>query len=209
MKTYLFDFDGTLVDSMPTFVSTIFKILDEYNLVYDKDIVKIVTPLGYKGSAEYFKKLGINISIDEIIQKMQDYMKTEYENNIGAKLNVKEALISLKEQGCDLNVLTASPHSVLDVCLKRLGIYNLFSNVWSCEDFNLTKADVEIYQLVAKQLKQKINDVIFLDDNFNSLKTAKTAGMRVFGVYDFSSEEHKDEIKRLVEKYIEDFAQLI
>ena len=27
-KTYLFDFDGTLVDSMPTFVSVILRILE-------------------------------------------------------------------------------------------------------------------------------------------------------------------------------------
>ena len=29
MKTYLFDFDGTLVDSMPTYVSVMLRILDE------------------------------------------------------------------------------------------------------------------------------------------------------------------------------------
>ena len=29
MSTYLFDFDGTLVDSMPVFISAMLKILDE------------------------------------------------------------------------------------------------------------------------------------------------------------------------------------
>ena len=29
MKTYLFDFDGTLVDSMPTYVDVMKRILDE------------------------------------------------------------------------------------------------------------------------------------------------------------------------------------
>ena len=51
-----------------------------------------------------------------------------------AQLAVSRAvhLKSLKEKGADLNVLTASPHSMLDVCLKRLGIYDIFTNVWSC-----------------------------------------------------------------------------
>ena len=40
MHTYLFDFDGTLVDSMPTFVSAMLRILDENSISYDKDIVK-------------------------------------------------------------------------------------------------------------------------------------------------------------------------
>ena len=30
--SYLFDFDGTLVDSMPTFISTMLSILDENNI---------------------------------------------------------------------------------------------------------------------------------------------------------------------------------
>lgn len=44
MKTYLFDFDGTLVDSMPTYVSAVLRILDEHSVSYGSDIVKILTP---------------------------------------------------------------------------------------------------------------------------------------------------------------------
>ena len=35
MKTYLFDFDGTLVDSMPTYITAMLRILDENNISYD------------------------------------------------------------------------------------------------------------------------------------------------------------------------------
>ena len=34
MKTYLFDFDGTLVDSMPTFASVMLRILKESNIAF-------------------------------------------------------------------------------------------------------------------------------------------------------------------------------
>ena len=46
MKTYLFDSDGTLVDSMPTFCRTMLRILDEHGIKYGSDITKIITPLG-------------------------------------------------------------------------------------------------------------------------------------------------------------------
>ncbi len=58
----------------------------------------------------------------------------------------------LKAQGYSLNVLTASPHRMLDACLKRNGIYNLFDNVWSCDDFSTTKSDVQIYHMAAERL---------------------------------------------------------
>ena len=54
MKHYLFDFDGTLVDSMPTYVSVMLRILDENNIKYGEDIVKIITPLGFVGTAKYY-----------------------------------------------------------------------------------------------------------------------------------------------------------
>ena len=63
-NTYLFDFDGTLVNSMPSFVSVMLRILDENNIKYEDDIVKIITPLGYAVTAEYFKKIGVTLTKD-------------------------------------------------------------------------------------------------------------------------------------------------
>lgn len=209
MKTYLFDFDGTLVDSMPTYVSVMLRILDENNIKYGSEIVKTITPLGYKGTAEYYKTLGISLTVEEMLEKMHAYATDEYVFNIEAKPNVVSALKSLKEQGASLNVLTASPHTALDPCLKRLGVYGLFDNVWSCEDFNTTKADPEIYRMAAERIGKRVDEIIFLDDNFNALKTAKSTGMTVYGVYDDSSRDYTEEIKSISHAYINDFLELL
>ncbi len=55
--TYLFDFDGTLVDSMPTYAGLMLRILDENHMSYSKDIVKIITPLGFRGTAKYYVEM--------------------------------------------------------------------------------------------------------------------------------------------------------
>ena len=96
-NAYLFDFDGTLVDSMPTFVSVMLRILDENNIKYEDDIVKTITPLGYKGTAEYFIKLGLDKSSDEIVSIMNSYALEEYKYRIEAKQNVIKVLKKLKE----------------------------------------------------------------------------------------------------------------
>ena len=206
---YLFDFDGTLVDSMPSFISVMLRILDENNIKYDDDIVKIITPLGYAGTAAYFKKMGVPLSEAKMIKIMNEYIRDEYAYKIQAKTNVISTLQELKKRGADLNVLTASPHSVLDPCLKRLGIYDLFNNVWSCDDFLTTKADPSIYKKVAEKINITIENILFLDDNYNADKTAKSAGMNVCGVYDDSSAEYADDIKKVADYYIYDFAELL
>ncbi len=208
-NTYLFDFDGTLVDSMPSYVAVMLRILDENNVKYESDIVKIITPLGYAGTAEYFKKMGVSLSKEEMIKIMNEYAYNEYAYNIPAKSNVVSVLEKLKSLGADLNVLTASPHTVLDPCLKRLGIYDLFNNVWSCDDFSTTKADPQIYVKAAEKLGQPVESILFLDDNYNADKTAKSAGMKVCGVYDNSSAEYTDDIKAVADHYINDFSELL
>lgn len=207
-KTYLFDFDGTLVDSMPAFISTMLRILDENNIKYQSDIVKIITPLGYKGTAKYYRELGVNMTEEQMVALMNSYALDEYKYRIDAKSNVISVLKQLKENGADLNVLTASPHSMLDSCLKRLGIYDLFTNVWSCDDFNTTKADPDIYKMAAEKIGAPVSEILFLDDNYNADKTAKLAGMKVCGVYDPSSEDYIDEIKDVSDYYIYDFSEL-
>ena len=207
---YLFDFDGTLVDSMPSFASVMLRILDENGVKYGSDIIKIITPLGYGGTADYFReKLGVKMTKDELLHLMNAYIYSEYESRIPAKSNVIATLEKLKARGADLNILTASPHSVLDVCLKRLGIYGLFTNVWSCDDFGTTKADPRIYEMAAEKIGLPIKNVLFLDDNYNADKTAASAGMAVCGVFDPSSLDYADDIKSVSDYYITDFSELL
>ena len=132
-----------------------------------------------------------------------------YFNHIPAKKNVISVLRELKARGANLNVLTASPHITLDACLKRLGIYDLFTNVWSCDDFNTTKANPEIYKMAAEKLGERVENVLFLDDNLGADQTAKTAGMMVCGVYDESSKDYVEEIKAATDYYIYDFLELL
>ncbi len=208
MKNYLFDFDGTLVDSMPTYVSAMLRILDENGVAYGDDIVKIITPLGLKGTADYYLTLGVRMSKEEMLGKMLEYMTEAYETTIEAKPCVIDALRILSDRGDRLHVLTASPHSSLDPCLKRLGIFDLFINVWSCEDFNTTKADPEIYRMAADKIGAPVEEILFLDDNLNADTTAKSAGMKVCGVFDESSKEYTDEMRTACDFYIESFSEL-
>ncbi len=209
-RSYLFDFDGTLVDSMPSFISVMLRILDENNVKYGDDIIKIITPLGYVGGAKYYAEtLGLDMPQEEIVALMNRYAYDEYAHRIQAKSNVIEVLKRLKAEGADLHILTASPHAVLDVCLERLGMTDLFVNVWSCEDFKTTKANPEIYRMAAEKIGRPVEEILFLDDNYNADKTAVSSGMKVCGVYDDSSKDSIEEIRSVADYYIMDFSELL
>jgi HAD superfamily hydrolase (TIGR01509 family) len=208
-KTYLFDFDGTLVNSMATFSSVMIRILDEHGIKYGDDIIKIITPLGYGGTAKYFRELGIDRSVEDLVVTMNEYARPDYENVIPAKEGVIDTLRALKERGESLNILTASPHIMLDPCLIRLGIYDLFDNVWSSDDFGTTKSNPEIYKMAADRLGVAVGEVIFVDDNVNAVRTAKTAGAVAYGIFDESSADSVEEMKEVSLRYLEKFEELL
>ena len=209
-KYYLFDFDGTLVDSMPTFCSSMLRILQENRVSYPEDVTKIITPLGLNGTADYFiHTLGLDMDKSQLMLVMKEYMFNAYCHTIPAKPNVICVLKALKEQGASLNILTASPHITLDPCVKRLEMWDLFDNIWSCDDFQTTKADSQIYVMAAEKMHTSVENVLFLDDNIHADTVAKSAGMQVCGVYDDSSKDCVEQMKAATDFYIYDFQELL
>ena len=204
----MFDFDGTLVDSMPTYVAAMLRLLDDHHVAYGDDLVKTITPLGLYGAARYFQQIGLDMAVEEQVEEMKTHMLDAYLYHIPAKRNVIPVLRALQAENVELNVLTASPHITLDGCLKRLGIFECFANVWSCDDFATTKSDPEIYRMAAQKLGKRPDEILFLDDNLDADRTAGAAGMKVCGVYDDASRDYIVEMKKAADAFIDDFIQL-
>ena len=200
---YIFDMDGTLIDSMPTFGRVMVDYLRANGVTYPPDVVERVTPLGFSGTAEYFiGELGVRQSREEMGRVLCAAMERGYREEIPAKAHVWEVLTGLHEAGAKLYVLTASPRLFWDPCLTRLGLISLFTQVWCCDEFGLSKADPDLYVRVAELLKTRPEECMFFDDNPLAAAAAATAGMHTVGVYDPSSAGREDEMRRICERYI-------
>ena len=206
MQVFLFDFDGTLVDSMPSYGQAMVGVLDEQGLSYPQDVIRIITPLGLRGAYEYFLTLGLTMGWEDCLERMKTLLAEAYFYHILAKPGVEEFLKARKQAGDSLNVLTASPHLTLDACLKRLGLWELFDNVWSCEDFGTTKTDPAIYRQAAQRLGVGVEQVCFMDDNLLACQTAKQAGMQVMGILDPSSAHDRAAMEEICDGYLDSVA---
>lgn len=207
---WLFDLDGTLVDSMPAGVGIVVDFLKEQGIELSVEKLKTLTPLGYKGVAKYYsEELGVPMSPSEIYAAFQRETRKAYGESIPLKTGVKETLYALKQKGFRLCVLTASPNILSELCLKRLQIFDLFEKVWSIDDFALTKADKAIYLEAAKRLGVEVSDCVMVDDHLGVLKVAKAAGMATVGVYDEYSKDAQDEIRATADGYVVNFSDIL
>ena len=209
-RIWLFDLDGTLIDSMPTGVDIVLQFLRDHGVSYPDNFIEIITPLGYKGISKYYaEKMGVPMTADEIFAAFQQKTLQAYGEIIPLKKGVKETLEALKTKGDRLFVLTASPNALIELSLKRLGVFDLFEETWSVEQFSWTKANKELFYEIAKRLGVSTSDCIMVDDNYNVLKVAKSAGMQTVGVYDEYSKATQTELRAAADVYVTELSQLI
>jgi len=207
---YIFDLDGTLVDSMPFFAKGILKIADDAGLSYGDELLKILTPLGYTGSAEYYvNQMGVKDSVENIVAQIKQNLVYEYTNNIVTKPGVKQYLQTIHQKGARLFVLTASPHLVTDVCLQKNGIYDLFEQVWSVDDFALNKSDTRLFFKVTELLNCTPEQIHYFDDSLIALENAGKAGYRTYAVYDAQTEDEVARMKSEFDVYVNSFESLL
>ena len=210
MKDLVFDFDGTLVDSMPTWGGKMLRILKEEGVSYPQNIIEIIVPLGDAGAARYFiEALKVPSSLESLLYRMDAYALPKYQNEIPEKEGVSETLRALKARGHRLFVLTASPHRMLDPCLARLGLTPLFDGVFSCDDFSTTKANPEIYDRLSARIGSTKENLVFFDDNLGACGTAIKAGVRTVGVYDESGKSAFDQLKEITSACVRSLSEIL
>ncbi len=207
--TYIFDFDGTLVDSAQSWADIYIDALTDNGINPPEDFLDTIFPLGPLKATEYTISLGLDISLNEYLKIVHEKMLDMYLHRVQLKPNVFKALKELKENGCSLNILTATAHLYVDDCLKRLGIFECFDNIFTIDDFGHLKSEKIIYEKTAKKIGVDVNDCIFFDDNFTAIKTAKEAGMKTVAVYDDLSKKAITKLKSIADLYIFDFSEII
>lgn len=205
-KAYIFDFDGTLVDSMSYVAMGVKKFLTSRGVDYPENIMEIVTPLGYPGSAAYYNEhFGLSTTGDEYLEYVQNVIDPFYRNEIPLKPGVYEYLQNAKANGISLAILTASPLRFVKPCFERIGVLDLFDNVWSCDDFGLIKSDPTIYLKAAERMGLAPAEIAFFDDSIHSVAAAKAAGLYTVGIYDEVAKAFVGQMKETADVYLEDF----
>lgn len=208
MQHYIFDLDGTLLDSMELWAGTHRKALVDAGIPVPENFVETITPLGNLGASELVISLGVPKTLEQYLEEVGKIFVHEYSHNVPLKPHTAETLRRLRQEGIGLHVLTAGAHKSADPCLKRCGVWDLFQNVWSMHDFGLSKDQPEIYLAAAERLGARPEDCTMLDDNCIALRAAKDAGLRTVGVYDFLSAGSEAVMRSFAHRYIYDLSEL-
>lgn len=202
----IFDLDGTLLNSMDVWEQIDIEFLQRRNLTATKNYVAQICARSFEEAAQYTIDLfGLNESVPAIVEEWNRMAVSKYKNDVGLMPYALDYLLRLKAEKVKLAVATGLPAELYMPCLQSNGIYELFDAICSTEQTPRGKEHPDVFLLAAKELAVSTQECIVFDDVLPAVKSAKQAGMMVYGVYDKYSEHNKAAIKAIADGYLLNF----
>ena len=208
MKAFLFDLDGTLIDSTGIWGEIDVEFLNRRGFDVPPDYARDIGHLRFDEVADYtIRRFDLKEDPGDLIKEWNEMAIEAYRTQIPMKPGAKDYLLALKETGAKLALVTSSAEPLREAVIRRHGIRSLFDIICSTDEVSRGKEFPDIYLYAAKLMDVDPGHCLVFEDILPAVKAAKKAGMYVCAVYDKASGESWDEIKRTADRVLYDFSE--
>jgi len=179
-KLIIFDWDGTVMDSVAKIVNCIRSSAESLNLVPPSDeAIKNIIGMSLEKAIDV-------LFPDNVAQHQALISGYKYQYSVDTTLtpvfaNVVSVLNALKEQGIVLAVATGKGRSGLERLLEQSQLRHFFSATRTSDDAQSKPSPDMLYQLL-EELGISAQDAVMIGDTQIDMTMAKAAGMDRIGV---------------------------
>lgn len=210
IKLFLFDLDGTILDSLKIWNDIDLLFFKNHNLIMGEDYHIAIAPLTLEETATYTKNTyKLDIDEEQIMKEWSDLAIKEYAENVNLKKGVKEFLDYLKNKNVHLAIATSCNEEMFNPCLERYGIVSYFEHFYTSQNLKINKSNTNFFKEILNEYKIEPDQILFFEDSLASMKCAKSLGFNVVAVMDKKWKKQKEEIIASSDDQIEDFSQFI
>lgn len=204
----IFDFDGTLFDSMPIWKGIRYKFFDKVGLKLTAEDKEAFRGLYLRESLILAKeRFNMKETYEELFASFFEYIKGRYLEEAEPKNDIIDFLEKLKSMGVKMGIATATGEAALEAVLKKYGMLDYFSAIYSTYTVGAAKTEPKVYEVVLEKIGTDKETTWIFEDALYAARTAKANGYNVVGIYD-ESEEKTDELEQLVDVYIHNYSEL-
>lgn len=208
-KGILFDLDGTLVDSMGTWMTIDKSFIESKGKTYRPETTEALKALTAEEVPACLKEMyGIDVEMEEFANYSFELMDDFYKKDCDFKEGVWDTLGKLKKAGYKMCITTATDSGLCVQAIERLGLKSYMDFVLTPDRAKVSKSQIEFFEIALEKLGTKAEDTYVFDDALYALEHAKELGMVPVGVQDDTAVTEKENIKEISEIYLDSFSEL-
>lgn len=204
----IFDFDGTLFDSMPIWKGLKFEFLKNIGVELTEQDKKDISGLFLMDAIPLAKeRFNLKESVQELLSMFFELLKEKYLEKALPKNNIIPFLDKLKEKGVKMGIATATGEAALIPLLEKFNMLHYFSSIYSTYTVGASKDFPKVYDVVREEMGTDIGTTWVFEDAIYAVKTAKNNGYNVVGIFD-ESQRNPDEVKEIADIYINNYSEI-
>lgn len=206
---FLFDMDGTLIDS-----NGVWKEVDRaflarrglpYTHAYYEGVAHTILPLAAQFTREFCH---LEESCEAIMAEWMDMARDAYAH-VAVKPGVRAYLKQCRAEGRRMAVVTSSVPEHCYTALERLELSKYFESITFAQRLGLEKKDPAVWLAAARENGARPEACTVFDDSLSACRGARGARMRVVGVYDGFFAQDEREMRSYCDVYIRSFEELL
>lgn len=183
-KAFLFDLDGTLIDTMPWHFKTWQMVVSEMGSSLQGDA--LMNEL-YGNGAELMNRLipgrtFTEVEAKEIVDAKEERYRQLYGKQITVLDGAREFLDEAQQQNIPMGIGTASNQANIDFALDQLQLHAYFNAIVGADDVELSKPHPETWLKLAKALNTEPQHCIVFEDAPKGVEAAQKAGMKAIAI---------------------------
>ena len=204
----IFDFDGTLFDSMHVWNGIREKYFDHIGIHLTAEDEEAFKGMYLRESLILAKeRFALQESYDEMFVRFFDFIKELYLTQTQPKNDIIAFLDALQAKGVRMGIATATGEPALKAVLEKFGMLGYFSEILSIYTVGIPKTSSAVYDAVLEKLDTDKETTWVFEDALYAARTAKEAGYPLVGVYD-QSEPQAAQLQALADFYIHRYEEL-
>jgi HAD superfamily hydrolase (TIGR01549 family) len=176
LKVIIFDFDGTLADTIDILLSITNRLSAEFG--FKSATKEELAQLSGLTPWQILRYSGISIfKFPLLIRKLKAELRCEIPN-IQLFPGIKEVLLELKKLGFQLGIITSNSRENVLASLEKNGLQGTFTFIYSGSTFGKHK----VINRWLKREHRNAEEVVYVGDEIRDIDAAKKTGIKIIAV---------------------------